>query len=250
MLTALNGTLWFGYAGANPKATCLADTGRAVERFLLGSAQPYLDPQVFNAITADLTLPVPMPLMTPSPTPTLAPGFVRDADEGFGVQFARPGNWEQCQVTGLSRAYCVAGPPTENPIAPPAFYFTLLPPGFMNEDASAYNWWSPDELAAAFATGIGEQFTSPRAPAGYEKYHTYTHLADVMVDGFSAIVVENERPWGIAVGTKDRRVLIRLGAGALVLGTYYRTEEESQAFEEVAASFKPGTLMRALAGGR
>lgn len=157
-MTAYGGTLWFGYAGANPQATCLADTGRAVERFLLGSAQPYLDPQVFNAITADLTLPVPTPLVTPSPTPTLAPGFVRDADEGFGVQFARPGNWELCQGTGLSRLYCVAGPPTENSVAPPTFYFTLLPPGsrcrapivarsvlFMNPPDRL---WAPAHIAA------------------------------------------------------------------------------------------------------
>lgn len=244
-MTAYGGTLWFGYPGANPLATCLADPDRAVERFLLGSAQPYLEPQVFEAITADLVLPLPTPLATPAPTPTLAPGFVPDADEGFGVQFARPGDWEQCQVTALSRLYCVAGPPTENPVAPPAFYITLLPPGFMNEDASAYNWWAPDELAAAFAAAVGEQFTSPRAPTGYEQYHRYARLADVTVDGLSAIVVENERPWGIAAGTKDRRVLVRLGAGALVLGTYYTTDSELLIFEEVVAAFRIGTRLRA-----
>jgi len=248
-MTAYGGTLWFGDASANPQATCLADPDRAVERFLLGSAQPYLDPQLYQTITAGLALPLPTPLATPEPTPTVAPGFVSDADEGFGVQFTRPASWEQCQVTGLSRVYCVAGPPTENPVAPPAFYFTLLPPGFMNEDASAYNWWAPDELVAAFATLPGEQFTSPRAPAGYEQYHTYTRLADVTVDGFSAIVVENERPWAIAAGSKDRRVLIRLGQSTLVLGGYYGTGEELRDFEEVTASVKLGTLMRAVAGG-
>jgi len=248
-MTAYGGTLWFGYPGANPQATCLADPDRAVERFLLGSAQPYVDPQVFGSLTAGLALPVPTPLATPAPTPTLAQGFVLDADESFGVQFTRPANWEQCQATGLSRLYCVAGPPTENPVAPPAFYFTLLPPGFMNEDASAYNWWAPDELAAAFAAAVGEQFISTRTPAGYEQYHTYARLADVKVDGFSAIVVENERPWGIATGTKDRRVLVRLGQSTFVLGSYYGTAAELRDFEEVTASFKLGTLMRATAGG-
>ena len=248
-MTAYGGTLWFGYPAANPLATCLADPDRAVERFLLGSAQPYLDPQVFEAVTADITQPLPTPLAAPAPTPALAPGFVPDADESFGIQFTRPASWEQCQSTALSRRYCVTGPPTENPVAPPAFYFTLLPPGFMNEDASAYNWLGPDELAAAIAAGVGGQFTSPRAPAGYEEYHTYTRLADATVDGFGVIVVENERPWGIAAGTKDRRVLIRLGQSTLVLGTYYGTEEELRDFEEVTASIKFGTLMRAVAGG-
>ncbi len=243
-LTAYAGTLWFGYAGVNPRATCLADQGRAVERFLLGSAQPYLDPKIFNAITAGLVLPVPTPLVTPTPAPTLAPGFVRDADEVLGLQFTRPARWEPRQVTGLSRAYCVAGPPTENPVAPPAFYFTVVPPGFLNEDASAYNWWSRDELAAAFAAGIGEQFTSPRAPAGYEEHHTYTRLADVTVDGFSAIVVENERPWAIAAGTKDRRVLVRLVGAVLVVGAYYTIEEELRDFVEVVTSFRIGTTLR------
>ncbi len=248
-MTAFGGTLWFGYPAANPLATCLADPDRAVERFLLGSAQPYLDPQVYEAITADLALPLPTPLATLAPTPTLAPGFVGDADEGFGIQFTRPASWEQCQATGLSRLYCVAGPPTENPVAPPAFYYTLLPPGFMNEDASAYNWWAPDELAAASAAAVGEQFTSPRAPAGYEEYHTYTRVADVTVDGFNAIVVENERPWAIAAGTKDRRVLVRLGQSTLVLGGYYGTGEELRDFEEVLASLQLGTIMRSVAGG-
>jgi len=244
-MTAFGGTLWFGYPGANPQATCLADPDRAVERFLLGSAQPYLDPQLYQTITADLALPLPTPLAAPAPAPTVAPGFVSDADEALGVQFTRPASWEQCQVTALSRLYCVAGPPTENPVAPPAFYITLLPPGFMNEDASAYNWWAPDELAAAFAAAVGEQFTSPRAPTGYEQYHRYARLADVTVDGLSAIVVENERPWGIAAGTKDRRVLVRLGAGALVLGTYYTTDSELLIFEEVVAAFRIGTRLRA-----
>jgi len=243
-MTAYGGTLWFGYPAANPLATCLADPDRAVERFLLGSAQPYLDPQVFEAVTADITQPLPTPLAAPAPTPALAPGFVPDADEAFGVQFARPADWEQCQVTALSRVYCVAGPPTENPVAPPAFYFTLLPPGFMNEGASAYNWWSPEELAAAFAAGAGEQFTSHRVPAGYEQYHTYTRVADATVDGFNAIVVENERPWAIAAGAKDRRVLIRLGQSTLVLGTYYGTAEELRDFEEVVAAFRIGTMLR------
>lgn len=244
-MTAFGGTLWFGHPGANPQATCLADPDRAVERFLLGSAQPYLDPQLYQTITADLALPLPTPLAAPAPAPTVAPGFVSDADEALGVQFTRPASWEQCQVTALSRLYCVAVPPTENPVAPPAFYITLLPPGFMNEDASAYNWWSPDELAAAFAAAVGEQFTSPRAPTGYEQYHRYARLADVTVDGLSAIVVENERPWGIAAGTKDRRVLVRLGAGALVLGTYYTTDSELLIFEEVVAAFRIGTRLRA-----
>lgn len=239
-LTAFNGTLWFGYPGANPQANCLADHGRAVERFLLGSAQPYLDSQVFNTITAGLALPVPTPLVTPSPTPTLAPGFVRDADEGFGVQFTRPVDWELCQGTGLSRLYCPTSPATENPIT--GFYFTLLPPGFLNEDASAYNWWSVEDLATAFSTKIGGQFTSPHAPAGY---NTFTRLPDVVVDGFTGAVVESEPVWEAPAGTKDRRVLIRLGAGALVLGTYYATEAELRIFEEVVASFRIGTTLRA-----
>ncbi len=241
-MTVYGGTLWFGYAGANPQATCLADPNRVVERFLLGSAQPYLDPQLYETITADLALPVPTLLATPAPTPTLAPGFVRDADEGFGVQFTRPVDWELCQGTGLSRLYCPTSPATENPIT--GFYFTLLPPGFLNEDASAYNWWSVEDLATAFSTKIGGQFTSPHAPAGY---NTFTRLPDVVVDGFTGAVVESEPVWEAPAGTKDRRVLIRLGAGALVLGTYYATDSELLIFEEVVASFRIGPALRARA---
>ncbi len=64
-MTAYGGTLWFGYAPANPQATCLADTGRSVERFLLDSAQPYLDPSLFDTIMAELGLPLPTPKVDP-----------------------------------------------------------------------------------------------------------------------------------------------------------------------------------------
>ncbi len=64
-MTAYGGTLWFGYPGANPQATCLADPGRSVERFLLSSAQPYLDPSLFDTIMAELGLPLPTPKVEP-----------------------------------------------------------------------------------------------------------------------------------------------------------------------------------------
>lgn len=245
-MTAYDGTLWLGYAGANPKATCLADDGRSVERFLLGTAQPYVDPQVFRTITAGLTLPTPTPLVTPSPTPTLAPGFVGDGYEGFDVQFTRPASWELCRVTELSRAYCVkASQPSENPIAPPVFYFTLLPPGFLNEDASAYNWWGAEDLKAAYKTEIGRQFNSLHEPVGY---NTCTRLPDVTIDGLPGLVVENESVWEARAGMKDRRVLIKMGEGALVLGTHYMSEEDLRTFEQVLASVRFGSIMRAKAG--
>lgn len=175
-------------------------------------------------------------------TPAVPSGWQREGDEALDVQFRRPESWEKCQDTELSRLFCEkVSAPGENPLAPPAFYMTLLPPGFMNEGATAYNWWSPDELAAAFNTAVGERFTSSQAPAGY---NSYTRLPDVMVDGFTGAVVESEPVWEAPAGTKDRRVLIRLGDAVCVLGTYYGTEAELHTFEQVVTSFRIGTTLR------
>lgn len=171
-------------------------------------------------------------------------GWQREGDEALDVQFLRPQSWEMCQATELSRLFCEKTSPGESPLAPPVFYITLLPPGFMNEDATAYNGWSPDTLAAAFGAEIGGQFTSPHAPAGY---NTYTRLPDVTVDGFTGAVVEGEPVWEAPAGTKDRRVLIRLGDAVCVLGTYYVTEAELRTFEQVVTSFQVGPALRARA---
>lgn len=63
---AYSGWVWRGSPAAmNPQITCLLDPGREVERRLLSSAQPYLEPGLFEALTAELSLPLPTPKVEP-----------------------------------------------------------------------------------------------------------------------------------------------------------------------------------------
>ncbi len=99
---------------------------------------------------------------------------------------ARPGPGDVSQRVPRGQA-----DPAENPVEPPRFWLTVAPPGFKNEDASAYNGWSDAELAAAWQTPVGETYASPHAPDGY---NAYTRLPDSAVDGLPAAVLNNPTP--------------------------------------------------------
>ncbi len=240
-LIAADGTVWSGDAATNPDALCLADPDRGVERFLLSASQPYVDADTFNLITTLIAEPLPTPLVTPTPTPTLAPGWAAYGDEALDIQFKHPETWEIITRTPWSLVYGEkAAPQGENPALPPPFWVTVLMPNFDNADASAYNYWTPEEVNQAWDTPVGGTFTSPHAPQGY---NTYTRLADTTVDGFPAILVENRSVWETPSDTRDARVLVRVGGITVAFGSYYRNEQEYVAFTRVLESVKFGSAL-------
>lgn len=241
-LFAAEGFVQSGDAGASSDAICLSDPERIVERFLLSSAQANVSDDL-QPVLAGLLQPVPTPLVTPSPAPTVQPDWVDYADGKLDIVLRHPDRWEVGTQTDRSRVFQTrTDAPGENPVEPPPFWFTVLPPGFKNEDASAYNWWSDEELAAAWHTAAGETFTSVHAPAGYNQY---TRLPDMTVDGFPAAVLNNPTMWEAPQGVQERRVLVQIGGLTVMFGTYYTTEEQLQTFEQVLASVKFGSLLMA-----
>jgi hypothetical protein len=162
-------------------------------------------------------------------------------DEGLDIQLRHPDVWEVGTTTDLSRVWQVkvSEPGSgEAPMIPPPFWVTILPPNYDNADARAYNFWSAEEVAQAWNTPEGETFVNAHAPEGY---NTYTRLANTMVDGFPAAVVESQRVWEMPAATKDARVLVKVGGLTVAFGSYYQSDEEYAAFMRVLESVKFGS---------
>lgn len=176
--------------------------------------------------------PSPAPTATDS-TPSLPPaGWQTYRETRLGFTLAYPPAWEVAQETGQSRLFSLRHTEPTGPSFPP-FYVTVLPEGFTNEGAEAYNFWSRAEIAAALALEVGET----GAIHGPPDYDRYTRLPDTTVDGVAGVVVEAARVWEGAPGTRDRRVLLRRGSTLFMLGAYYETPEELHTFEQALATF-------------
>jgi hypothetical protein len=250
-LWTTNGYVWSGDLGQNDDAICLVDSARSVERFLLSGGVAYTNDPALRELLDGLGGAIPTPMVTPSPTPTVAPGFVWWGDEGLGVQLYLPETWELAVQTPLSRLWqtkvsAAQGEVPQGEVSPelPPFWFTILPPDYDYTDASAYNFWTPDEIAAIWDTQPGNTYVSPHAPDGY---NAYTRLADMTVDGFPAAVVNNRAVWEAPRGAQERRVLVQIRGLTVMFGTYYASEDELRAFETALASVKFGGVV--LLGG-
>ena len=178
--------------------------------------------------------------------PTIAPGFTtqRDPEAGFAIDYpagwstytdaalgaslAVPLEWEVCQNTGWSRLFCLKQAAAGGP-AFPRFYVTVLPQGFTNADASAYNFISEEHVKALMALPVG----SSRATNDLPAYSTFTRLSDTTVSGLPGVVIENPKVWEGGTSTRDRRVLVRVGTSTYMLGTYYETPAQLEEFERV-----------------
>jgi hypothetical protein len=148
----------------------------------------------------------------------------------LGVSLVIPAEWELCTNTDLSRLFCRKQAELGGP-AFPRFYLTVLPSGFTNEDASAYNFISEDVVKAVMGLPVGQSLATNALP----EYSTFTRLPDTTVGDLPAVVIENARVWEGGPNTKDRRVLVKVGAAIYMLGTYYETTDELAEFEQALA---------------
>ena len=183
----------------------------------------------FDAIARSLRPLGPAPSGTILPTPTaLAGADVTYTDAPLGFSVVVPAEWELCQNSGFSRLFCRKQAAAGGP-AFPRFYVTVLPLGFTNEDASAYNFLSEEDVKALMALPVGQSFATEILP----DYSTFTRVPDTTVSGLPAVVVENAKVWEGEADTKDRRVFVKLATSTYMFGTYYRTEAELGEFERV-----------------
>jgi hypothetical protein len=205
----------------NPEAvaTCRTDTDNRVARFLLASGQAHMPEGVYALVASEVEGPSAVPA-----------DWIPYADDVFGFSLMHPPSWELTQQTEQSRLFNVKQTEPTGPTFP-VFYFTVMPEGFTNETAEAYNFWNAEEVAAALALEVGATGEIHGAPG----YNTYTRLPDVVVDGVPGVVVESERVWDGEPDTRDRRVLVVRGDTVYMFGTYYKAPTESRVSEQILA---------------
>jgi hypothetical protein len=116
----------------------------------------------------------------------------------------------------------------------PVFFITVIPSGFDNADASAYNFLQEEALQELVNLEVGSSMATEAIP----EYYTFTRLPDLTIGGEDFVLVENTRVWEAPAGVKDRRALLAAGGNLYMLGTYYETVEELETFETVLEQFR------------
>jgi hypothetical protein len=187
----------------------------------------------------------------PSPTPAAATATAAEAtpalatatvpasgetytDPVWGYSVTIPTGWEACTITENSRLYCPVEPEPTGPSFP-VFYITVLPAGFTNEQAEAYNFLPEADVRGFDGLPVGET----RVLEGHDpEFYTYTRLPDTAVAGAAGVTIENSRVWEGGPETVDRRVLITRGDRTYMIGTYYESQEALAAFESILATFE------------
>lgn len=177
-----------------------------------------------------------IPAATPT-GPQIPQGWQTLNDPSQGYSLAYPPEWELCQETKYSRAYCEIQEEPEGMGPPPRLYVSVVPQDFTNPDFEAYNFYPIETIKEFMALAVGESMLKePNAMA--PEYFTYTRLPDQMVAGLTALVIENSKVWEFPSGTKDRVVFILTEDSSIMLGMYYETPEQLAMFEQVLDSFQ------------
>ena len=181
--------------------------------------------------------PSPTPSVRPAETPVIPTDWQRFSDPDWGYAFHFPSWWVECTATQNSHLFCDPGDAANGPV-PPAFYMTVMPSGFINEQAEAYNFM-PDALVhQATMLGVGESLALPESNPDF---FTYTRLPDSRVAGEVGIVIENEHVWEAPLGVHERRVLVVRDEVTYLLGSYYATPADLAVFETVLATVEFGS---------
>jgi hypothetical protein len=158
-------------------------------------------------------------------------------DSTLGLSLAYPTQWEICQETKYSRAYCEIQAEPEGMGPPPRLYVSVYPLDSTNPDWEIYNFTPIETIREFMALPVGESMLKvPGSPT--PDYFTYTRLSDQVIAGLNASVIENPKVWEAPSGTKDRVLFILTEDTIYTLGTYYETPEQLAMFEQVLASFQ------------
>lgn len=156
--------------------------------------------------------------------------MVSDLSRGYSMVLPR--EWEACATTEYSRLFCA---PQTGPTGPgfPAFYVSVIPAGFTNDDASVYNFL-PEEIVRRFlALPVGETLAAGEPNS---EYSTFTRLPDATIAGEAWVVIENGRVWEGGPDTKDRRLMMAHGDLTYLVGAYYKTRSELDGLEAILAT--------------
>jgi hypothetical protein len=170
---------------------------------------------------------------TREPSEGFPPGWKTISNDQYGFEFAYPPDWELCTRTEFSDVLCRRG--DSGGPSFPVFYITVIPEGYLNADAAAYNFISSEKLDSLSNLPVGGSFAAELIP----DYSTFTRLEDTTIHGKDATVIENDRVWGgTNANTKDRRVILIMEDNTMMLGTYYTSQSELEDFQAVLRTFR------------
>jgi len=170
---------------------------------------------------------------TPEPSEGFPTGWEVISNDPYGFEFAYPPDWEVCTKTEFSDVLCRRG--ESGGPSFPVFYITVIPEGYLNTDAAAYNFISRDKLESLSNLPVGGSVATELIP----DFSTFTRLEDANINGKNATVIENDNVWGgTNAGTKDRRVILTSEGATMMLGTYYTSQAELEDFQAVLRTFQ------------
>jgi hypothetical protein len=160
---------------------------------------------------------------------------LNDTTRGFSLAY--PPEWEVCQVTKYSWAFCEIQKEPEGMGPPPRLYVSAYPQDSTNEDFEIYNFIPLVSIREFMVLPVGESKLR-EAGAMAPEYFTYTRLPDRMVAGWNAMVIENTRVWEAPPETNDRVIIVVDEGTTYMIGAYYETPEQLALFEQVLDSFQ------------
>lgn len=180
------------------------------------------------------TAPVPI---TPTPTlvaaqPTAETGWTRYTDNIYRYVVSYPSTLEVDDSPPNSTIFSVKG---QGGPAFPTFYISVIPKGFTNPDATAYNFIPDSTIAKMAAAKIGDTITVDNMPPDF---NTFQRRSDVSVAGHQGIVVDTPNVWEGTPYLMDRRVFVTVGDVNYEFGTYYKTPTDLDQFNKFVASFQ------------
>ncbi len=115
----------------------------------------------------------------------------------------------------------------------PDFYISVIPQGTDNT-RDIYNFMSEDIVAKFFSMRDGEALETQSWP--YAEYSTFKKLAVIPLLGTSAVVIENPNVLK-GDGRINRRILLKKGESTIIIGSFYKTQQELDSFRRFLESF-------------
>ena len=185
-----------------------------------------------SALASPSSLPPNTPLATATQALATPSAGRRVSDQRFGYSVILPSHWEPCTTTEYSRVYCTPQSGSET-FSFPAFYISVIPDGFTNDDGSIYNFVPEEVIRRLLALSVGEALTTDEPNP---EHSTFTRLPDAGIAGAIWLVIENARVWEGRPDKKDRRLLLMRDGRTYMIGAYYRTGAELLAFERATAT--------------
>ena len=104
----------------------------------------------------------------------------------------------------------------------PHLYISIIPDNYKNTN-EIYNYMSLDSINKIFSINNGESIEAQSWP--YAEYSTFMKLATMRVLGADAVVVENKNVLK-GDGRVNRMILLRNGNNTILIGSYYKSQEE------------------------